>query len=154
MSIKLKQKIIAAIVLAVNTVVTLLIISLPSPFSIFSNINTLIMVLSYLVVTGTLCLVFQFLAQKTGNKAYFLWCLSLIELLCIVIKLLSFSLNFIVILYSLIILYIFFLFYTSFKQKRVTYLPYILYSCLFLLPILLYMFALIFIYFLFIRLEV
>lgn len=147
MSIKLKQKTVAAIVLAVNTLISLLIILLPSPFSLFSNIKVLTMVLSYLFISGTLCLVANYFAQKKESSAYFLWLFSLIELFFIIIKLLSFSLNFWVFLYFLIILYLFYLFYNSFKQKKVTYLPYILYSCLFLLPILLYMLVLIFIYF-------
>lgn len=144
MSIKFNPKIVAAIVLTVNTVITLLIILLPSSFSFFSNINSLTIVLSYLFIASTLCLVAQYFAQKKGDNAYFLWLLSLIELFFIVFRLLSSSLNFWLFLYSLIILY---LFYNSFKQNTVKYFPYILYSCLFLLPILLYMFCLIFIYF-------
>jgi hypothetical protein len=147
MSIKFNPKIVAAIVLTVNTVITLLIILLPSSFSFFSNINSLTIVLSYLFIASTLCLVAQYFAQKKGDNAYFLWLLSLIELFFIVFRLLSSSLNFWLFLYSLIILYLFYLFYNSFKQNTVKYFPYILYSCLFLLPILLYMFCLIFIYF-------
>lgn len=138
MSNKSKQVIGPITVLIINT--TLVLLFLFKSFSIFSLANSDILspTLLFLLIDSALCLKFQFNNQKKNNKNFYIWFISLGEVLITILKLFIIPLNIWVSLYSLIIFYILFSMYISFRKRKQVKLPYILFMILVLLPIFLY----------------